>query len=216
MHQIIVDLLHPDQKNLSDLVDQLHIGFYFIFCLIIFCETGLVVTPFLPGDSLLFAAGTLAGGLSMNGGLNIYMLVIILFIAAFAGDNTNYFIGRFTGPKIFTSNNRFVNKEYLVKTHNFYERNGGKTIIIARFIPIIRTFAPFVAGIGTMAYSRFLLFSFLGNLFWINLFLWAGFLLGTNAWVQQHFTIVELTIIVISLLPVFYGIIQRIFISKNT
>lgn len=190
-------LLHAD-NTLKNLVNDYHSGVYVILFAIIFCETGLVVTPFLPGDSLLFAAGAVASGL---GGLNIYTLLPLIFIAAFAGDNSNYFIGRYLGPKVFSMNYRFIRKDYLERTHTFYQKYGGQTIIIARFIPIIRTFAPFVAGVGTMDYKRFLAFSILGNLLWINIFLWVGYLLGTNPFIQQHFSAVTLGIIIVSLIP---------------
>jgi membrane-associated protein len=188
-------LLHADNA-LKNLVGEYKSGTYLILFIIIFCETGLVVTPFLPGDSLLFAAGAVSSGL---GELNIYTLLPLIFIAAFSGDNCNYFIGRYLGPKV--TNFKFVRKDYLDRTHTFYEKHGGQTIIIARFIPIIRTFAPFVAGVGSMNYKRFLTFSIVGNLLWINIFLWAGYLLGSNAFIQQHFSAVTLGIIIVSLIP---------------
>jgi membrane-associated protein len=203
-------LLHAD-NSLKNLVGQYKEGTYLILILIIFCETGLVVTPFLPGDSLLFAAGTVASGLGV---LNIYTLLITLFLAALAGDNSNYFIGRYIGPKVFQMNFRFINREYLLRTHNFYEKYGGQTLIIARFVPLVRTFAPFVAGVGYMLYKRFLSYSVMGNLLWINIFLWTGYLLGTNPFIQQHFSLVTLFIIGISLLPAIYGFIRARF-SKN-
>jgi len=167
-----------------------------------------VFTPFLPGDSLLFAAGTIA---SSQGSLNIYTLLLLVFIAAFTGDNSNYFIGRFIGPKIFNLNLRFVRKDYLMKTHTFYEKYGGRVLVIARFMPIIRTFAPFVAGVGSMKYTRFISFSVIGNLLWINTCLWAGYLLGTNEFVKAHFTGVTFVIIIVSLLPAVYGAIRSRF-----
>jgi len=203
-------LLHAD-NSLRTLVADYKGWTYLILILIIFCETGLVVTPFLPGDSLLFAAGTVASGLHV---LNIYTLVITLFLAAFAGDNSNYFFGRYIGPKVFSMNFRFIKRDYLVKTHMFYEKHGGQTIIIARFIPIIRTFAPFVAGISIMDYKKFLIYSIAGNILWINLFLWVGYLLGTNKYIEQHFSAVTLIIIAVSLLPGIYGIIKNRFATK--
>jgi len=200
-------LFHAD-KLLPALIQEYHNWIYLIFFIIIFCETGLVVTPFLPGDSLLFAAGAVAGS---QGSLNIYTLLGLIFIAAFTGDNSNYFIGRVTGPKIFDLNLRFIRKDYLLKTHSFYEKHGGKTLIMARFMPFVRTFAPFVAGIGSMRYTRFLLFSVIGNLLWINICLWAGYLLGTNAFVKTHFTQVTLVIIFVSLLPALYGATRKYF-----
>lgn len=204
IHHWIDLILHAD-TTLQTLVGTYQGWTYLILFAIIFCETGLVVTPFLPGDSLLFAAGTVASSLNV---LNIYSLIILMFIAAFVGDNSNYFIGRYTGPKIFNLDLRFVRKDYLIRTHNFYEKYGGRTLVIARFMPIIRTFAPFVAGIGSMRYPRFLSFSILGNLLWINCFLWAGYLLGTNEFVKKHFTQVTFLIIIVSLLPAIFGALK--------
>ncbi|HTA26650.1 MAG TPA: VTT domain-containing protein [Bacteroidia bacterium] len=200
-----ITMIPHDRDSLQYIVDTYQSTTYVILCLIIFCETGLVVTPFLPGDSLLFAAGVIASGLGV---LNIYMLIVLIFIAAFAGDNSNYFIGNFFGPRVFNLKSRFIRKDYLDRTHTFYEKHGGKTIIIARFIPIIRTFAPFVAGIGSMTYRKFILFSIIGNLLWINSFLWAGYLLGHNEFVKNHFTQVTFGIIIVSLLPPIYGAIR--------
>jgi membrane-associated protein len=203
-------LLHAD-NSLKMLVGEYKSWTYLILILIIFCETGLVVTPFLPGDSLLFAAGTVASGLGV---LNIYCLLILLFLAAITGDNSNYFIGRYIGPKVFNMKLRFVRKEYLDRTHAFYEKHGGQTLIIARFVPIIRTFAPFVAGVGLMNYKRFFSFCVIGNLLWINIFLWAGYFLGTVPFIQQHFSQVTLLIIVVSLIPALYGVIRSRFATK--
>jgi membrane-associated protein len=204
-------LLHADNA-LKGIVGEYKTGTYLILFLIIFCETGLVITPFLPGDSLLFAAGAIAGSMGV---LNVPTLVILLFIAAFAGDNSNYFIGRYFGPKIFNMNLRFVNKDYLARTHQFYEKHGGKTIIAARFMPIIRTFAPFVAGVGSMRYPRFVTFSIIGNLIWINLFTWAGYGLGENPWVKTHFTLVTFLIIGVSLIPAVYGALRGLMAKKK-
>lgn len=180
---------------------------YALLFLIIFCETGLVVTPFLPGDSLLFAAGTIA---AMEGNpLNITFLIPILIAAAFIGDNTNYFIGKFIGSKVYERDYKLIKKEYLIKTHSFYEKHGGKTLIIARFIPIIRTFAPFVAGVGTMTYPRFFTFSIAGNVLWVTLFSTAGFFFGNIPIFKQNFTLVILAIIFISILPMIIALIQR-------
>jgi membrane-associated protein len=203
-----IDLLLHADVALKNIVGEYRTWTYFILCLIIFCETGLVVTPFLPGDSLLFAAGTIASG---TGELNIYTLILLLFIAAFAGDNSNFFIGKLLGPKVFSIKLRFIKQEYLTRTHEFYEKHGGKTVIIARFIPIIRTFAPFVAGVGSMTYRRFITFSILGNLLWINIFAWAGYALGTNEFIKTHFTLVTLLIILVSLLPVVFGVLKKMF-----
>jgi membrane-associated protein len=204
IHHWIDLILHAD-TSLQMLVNTYQGWTYLILFVIIFCETGLVVTPFLPGDSLLFAAGTIASSLNV---LNIYSLVMLMFVAAFVGDNSNYFIGFYTGPKIFNLKSRFIRKDYLIKTHNFYERYGGRTLIAARFMPIIRTFAPFVAGVGSMRYMRFLGFSVVGNLLWINVCLWAGYLLGSNEFVKTHFTGVTLAIIVVSLMPALFGALK--------
>lgn len=172
---------------------------YFIFFLVIFCETGLVVTPFLPGDSLLFGLGMFAA----LGVLQVEWLLILLSIAAVAGNTVNYAIGQFVGPKVFHKENvRFFNKEYLDRTHNFYEKHGGKTIVIARFIPIIRTFAPFVAGIGKMAYTRFTLYNVLGSIAWVTIFIVGGYYFGNLPVVKRNFTLVIFAIIIISVLPI--------------
>lgn len=208
-----IDLLfHTDlQVFLQNLVSQYQSQAYVILMLIIFCETGLVVTPFLPGDSLLFAAGAVCGSLNL---FNPVTLILLLFIAAFLGDNSNYFIGRYFGPKIFNMKLRFINKEYLERTHTFYEKHGGKTIVLARFMPIIRTFAPFVAGVGSMRYPRFILFSMLASLMWINICLWAGYGLGSQPWVKAHFEMVTILIIAVSLIPAVLGAVKG-FMAKR-
>ena len=194
-------VLHLDQ-HLSLIIQNYGAWVYLVLFLIIFCETGLVVTPFLPGDSLLFVAGTLAAA----GGMEIQILFPLLVAASFLGDNTNYWIGRFVGPKVFSQQqSRFLNRAYLEKTHAFYEKHGGKTIIFARFLPIIRTFAPFVAGIGRMHYFHFALFSFFGSFFWISFFVLVGYFFGNIPVVKQNLTLVMLGIIFISILP---GIIK--------
>lgn len=171
---------------------------YALLFLIIFCETGLVVTPFLPGDSLLFVAGTLAAG----GDMDVNVVVMLLIVAAIAGDSVNYAVGAYLGPKVFQNKNaRWLKIEYLQKTQHFYERHGGKTIIIARFIPIIRTFAPFVAGIGEMAYRRFLAFNVIGAILWVASLTYLGYFFGNLPIVQQNFGIVVIGIIVLSILP---------------
>jgi membrane-associated protein len=174
-----------------------------ILFLAIFAETGLVFTPFLPGDSLLFAAGTFAA----KGSFDIHILVIILSVAAILGDTVNYWIGNYIGPKAFQKDTRFIKKKYLEKTRIFYENYGGITIIIARFIPIIRTFAPFVAGIGTMKYSKFLTYNIFGGLLWCTLFIYSGYFFGNIPVVQNNFSIVILGIVFVSILP---GVIKFI------
>jgi membrane-associated protein len=179
---------------------------YVIFFLVIFCETGLVVTPFLPGDSLLFGLGTFAA----LGLLEIEWLLILLSIAAVAGNMVNYAIGQFVGPKVFHKENvRFLNKEYLDRTHRFYEKHGGKTIVIARFIPIIRTFAPFVAGIGNMTYARFTLYNVLGSIAWVTIFIAGGYYFGNLPVVKRNFTLVIFAIIIISVLPIVFEYIRQ-------
>ncbi|MFQ5666963.1 MAG: DedA family protein [Candidatus Binatia bacterium] len=193
--------LHLD-RHLNVVIQNYGMWTYLILFVIIFCETGLVVTPILPGDSLLFAAGAFAA----IGSLNVEFLFALLSIAAVAGDTTNYWIGHAVGPRIFHQENvRFLKKEYLDRTHEFYERHGGKTIIIARFMPIIRTFAPFVAGIGSMTYPRFIAYNVIGGTAWIAAFVFGGYYFGNIPMVKQNFTLVILAIIFISILP---GIIE--------
>jgi len=190
-------ILHLD-VHLIELVSRYGTFSYAILFAIIFCETGLVVTPILPGDSLLFAIGAM----SAKGALNVYTAGFLLMLAAIIGDSTNYWIGYFVGPKVFRSeSSRWLNRKHLERTSEFYERYGVKTVIIARFMPIVRTFAPFVAGIGRMYYPRFLLFSVLGSFLWIGLFIAAGYLFGNIPVVKRNFTLVVLAIIFVSLLP---------------
>jgi len=211
LQQFIDFVLHID-KHLLEIVTNYHTWTYLILCLIIFCETGLVVTPFLPGDSLLFATGAIA---AMDGSpINIGLIIILLFASAFIGDNTNYFIGKFFGQKVYDKNYRLIKREYITKTEGFYEKHGGKTLIIARFMPIIRTFAPFVAGVGKMEYMRFLKFCIVGNLLWINLFALAGYFFGNITFVKNNFSLVILIIIILSVLPPVITVIKA-KLSKN-
>jgi len=190
-------IMHLD-KELVQLANNWGVWTYLILFMVIFCETGLVVTPFLPGDSLLFAIGALSAG----GQLNIWAISLILFIAAVIGDTVNYHIGYFFGPKAFNAkHNRFFKREHLLMTHEFYERHGGKTIIIARFVPIIRTFAPFVAGMGSMSYRRFICYNVVGAALWVGLLVGAGYFFGNIPLVKKNFTLVIMAIIVISILP---------------
>jgi membrane-associated protein len=193
-------VLHVDE-HLGVLIQQYGTLTYLILFVIVFCETGLVVTPILPGDSLLFAAGALAASVDTGGTLNIFLLFIVLSIAAIIGDTVNYMIGAFVGPKVFERNLPFLKKEYLDRTNEFYEKYGGKTIILARFVPIVRTFAPFVAGVGKMNYSRFILFNVVGGLFWVAIFLSLGFLFGNIPFVKDNFEIVTMGIVLVSVLP---------------
>ena len=197
----IVDfILHLDE-HLSTIIQNYGTWTYLLLFLIIFLETGLVVTPFLPGDSLLFAAGTFAA----LGALNVGVLFLLLSVAAILGDTVNYWIGHYIGPRAFSGNIRFLKKEYLDRTHEFYERHGGKTIILARFIPIIRTFAPFVAGVGAMTYPRFIAYNVIGGVLWVTIFTFGGYYFGNLTFVKENFTLVILAIIFISVLP---GVIE--------
>lgn len=179
------------------LIAQYGYWIYAILFLIIFCETGLVVTPFLPGDSLLFVVGAL----SASGALEVQWVILLLMAAAILGDNTNYWIGRFFGPRVFKQESRWLNRAYLQKTEAFYVKHGGKTVLLARFLPIMRTFAPFVAGIGHMLYKRFVLFSIAGAVLWINSLVLAGYFFGNIPLIKDNLTLVILGIIVLSLLP---------------
>ena len=194
----LVDLiLHLDQ-HLRELAQTYGAWIYAVLFLIVFLETGVVVTPFLPGDSLLFVAGTIAAA----GELNVHGLVLLLIAAAIAGDSLNYSIGRYFGPRVFRfDDSRFFKRAYVDRTHAFFERHGGKAIIIARFVPIIRTYAPFVAGIGAMRYRRFLLFNVTGAVLWVALLTYAGFFFGNLPLVRNNLTVVILGIIVLSVMP---------------
>ena len=196
-----VDLfLHLD-RHLNDWATLLGPWLYLILFAILFCETGLVVTPFLPGDSLLFAVGALAA--SADSSLSVPLLAVLLIGAAVAGDAVNYWIGYLIGPKVFQREDSWLmNKRHLMRAHQFYERHGGKTIVLARFMPIVRTFAPFVAGVGQMQYRRFWLFNFTGGVAWVLLFLLGGFFFGTTPFVQQNFHLVIVAIVIISVLPI--------------
>ncbi len=205
--QFIDLFLHLD-KYLSDIIQNYGSLTYVILFLIIFCETGLVVLPFLPGDSLLFAAGAFAA----KGDMSLGILYGLLCVAAVAGDSVNYEIGSMLGPKIAKQEkSRFFNKAHIEKTHQFYEKYGAKTIIIARFIPIIRTFAPFVAGIGDMGYKKFLHYNVIGGIAWISLCLFGGYLFGNIPAVKHNFTLVILGIVVVSVLPAVIEVIRHKF-----
>lgn len=189
--------MHID-VHLNTLISTYGTFTYAILFLIVFCETGLVVTPFLPGDSLLFAAGTLAA----QGSLDVTVIYIMLLIAPFFGDNVNYWLGFYLGPRVFHKEKvRFLNKKHLERTHAFYEKYGSKTVIIARFIPIVRTFAPFVAGIARMPYLKFISFSFAGSLAWVSAFVLGGYFFGNIPFIKANFSIVILVIILISVSP---------------
>ena len=197
-------LLHLD-KYIVGLVDTYGVWIYLILFFVIFAETGFVVTPFLPGDSLLFVAGAVAA----LGGMDIVWLNVLLLLAAVLGNSVNFAIGRYLGPKVFQwENSRFFNRDALIKTHAFYEKHGGKTLVISRFLPIFRTFAPFVAGIGAMNLVRFTVFNVIGAVAWIVSLTLAGYWFGNLPWIKQNLTLVILAIIGLSLLPVVIGAIN--------
>ena len=200
-------ILHLDQ-HLIELIADYSYWIYGILFLIIFCETGVVVTPILPGDSLLFALGALAA-VDQTGTLNAPALWALLMVAAWLGDATNYRIGKAIGPRAFSGNIRWLKKEYLDRTHAFYEKYGGKTIVLARFVPIVRTFAPFVAGVGAMNGARFFTYNLLGGFLWVTIFIWGGYLFGNVPLIKENFGIVTILIIVVSVLPVVYGLLKK-------
>jgi membrane-associated protein len=209
--QFIDIFIHLD-KYLTTIIQNYGTWTYLILFAIIFCETGLVVLPFLPGDSLIFAAGTLAA----LGALDIKWLIILMCIAAVAGDTVNYWIGWWVGPKIFQKENvRFLNKKHLMEAHAFYEKYGGITIILARFMPFVRTFAPFVAGIGTMSYWRFMSYNVIGGILWINIFGWLGYYFGNMPYIKKNFSLVIIAIVVISVMPAAIEYLKRRKNSKK-
>jgi len=212
LKELLDIILHID-VHLQQWVTDYQTWTYLILFIIIYMETGFVVTPFLPGDSLLFAAGTVA---AMAGEpLSLPILIPLLVCAAFAGDNTNYFIGNMLGQTVYERNYRLIRREYLDKTHAFYEKHGGKTIIIARFMPIIRTFAPFVAGVGTMRYLRFISFSIFGAIFWVSSFSLAGYFFGNIPVVKRNFTVAILGIVFISVLPMIVALLRKAWSGRR-
>jgi membrane-associated protein len=198
-------VLHMD-KYLNQIISLTGYWTYGILFFVIFMETGFVVTPFLPGDSLLFAAGALAA--TAGHVLDIKLLFILMALAAVVGDTANYWIGHYIGPKVFSGNVRWLKKEYLDRTQAFYEKYGGKTILLARFVPIIRTFAPFVAGVGRMRYGYFLTYNLIGGVAWAALFLFGGYFFGNLKFVQNNFSLVVIAIVLISLLPAVIEVIK--------
>jgi membrane-associated protein len=202
----LVDFILHIDVHLAALATAYGLWLFLILFLIIFCETGLVVTPFLPGDSLLFVTGAIAA----TGAFDIHLMVLTLIVAAILGDTANYYIGRAIGLKIFDRpDSRIFKRKYLDQTHAFYERHGGKTVIIARFAPIIRTFAPFVAGVGSMRYARFLLYNVIGAVLWVASFSYVGYLFGNLPLVKKNFSLLILVIVVISLMPAVIGFIRQ-------
>jgi len=203
----LIDFIVNIDEHLSDIVNNYQTWTYLILFLIIFAETGLVVTPFLPGDSLLFAAGAIIAMPETD--LNIYLMCALLIVAAILGDMVNYHIGKYIGPKAFSGRYKLLRQEYLEKTQNFYDKYGGKTIIYARFVPIVRTFAPFVAGVGTMNYSKFASYNVIGAILWILSFSFLGYFFGSIPVIRNNFSLVIFAIIGLSILPPLIEIIRE-------
>ena len=208
--QLIEFILHVDQ-HLIEFVQNYGIWVYAILFLIIFVETGLVVMPLLPGDSLLFAAGAIAA----TGAMDPVLLSGLLIVAAVMGDSLNYQIGHYLGPRAFNIKSRFINRDHLLKTQAFFEKHGGKTIIFARFMPIIRTFAPFIAGVGSMHYSRFLMFNVVGGTAWVLSFIWLGYFFGNLPVIKDNFTYVIFAIIILSLMPAVVEFVRHHWSNNN-
>ena len=208
MDQVVDFFLHLD-VHLEAFVTQYGPWVYALLFLIIFAETGLVVTPFLPGDSLLFASGAIAA--TSGGKLNVWLILVLLSVAAILGDAVNYAVGHFIGPRIFRAEDRqslwqrLLNRDHLMKAHAFFERHGGKAIVMARFVPIVRTFVPFVAGCGSMSYPHFAFYNVTGGLLWVGLCVGAGYGFGNVSWVKERFELVVIAIVFISLLPIAWG-----------
>jgi len=200
---IINFVLHMD-TYLAQIVDLFGVWTYLLLFVVIFCETGLVITPFLPGDSIIFVAGALAG----IGALNIVVLFFLLVTAAILGDSVNYWLGSVIGVKAFDGRFRYLKQEHLDKTHAFFERHGGKAIILARFVPLMRTFVPFVAGLGAMDYGHFITFNIIGGTVWVSLFLFAGYFFGSIPFVQDNFSLIILAVIMLSLIPVIIEVLR--------
>jgi membrane-associated protein len=205
LKSLIDFVLHID-KHLAAIISQYHALTYLILFAIIFAETGFVVTPFLPGDSLLFAAGALiAGG---DTGLNIYLLALILIVAAFTGNTVNYLLGGYLGPKVFKKENKVLKLEYYIQTHEFFEKHGALAVIFSRFMPIIRTIAPFVAGVSGMPFFKYSIYNIIGGASWIIVFLFAGYMLGNIPFFKTHFALIGVVIILVSVIPAFIAAIK--------
>ncbi|MEB0262405.1 MULTISPECIES: DedA family protein [unclassified Mucilaginibacter] len=212
IHSIIDFILHID-KHLVQITSQYQSWTYLILFIIIFAETGFVVTPFLPGDSLLFAAGALiAGGKS---GLDIYLLTVILIIAAVSGNTVNYLLGKFLGAKVFKEENKILKLSYYLQTKAFFDKHGGKAVIFSRFVPIIRTVAPFVAGVGHMPFTRYTLYNVVGGVSWILIFLFCGFWFGKVPFIEKNFSLVAIIIILVSIIPPIIAILKSKFSKKE-
>ena len=204
-------ILHID-KHLAAIISQYHALTYLILFVIIFAETGFIVTPFLPGDSLLFAAGALVA--AGDTGLNIYILALILIIAAFAGNTVNYLVGSYLGPKVFKENNKVLKLDYYNQTHAFFEKHGALAVIFSRFMPIIRTIAPFVAGVSQMPFLKYSLYNIIGGVSWILVFLFAGYMLGNVPFFKAHFALIGIIIILVSIIPPIYAAITSKRVKK--
>ncbi|MCO5934336.1 DedA family protein [Mucilaginibacter sp. RB4R14] len=212
IHSIIDFILHID-KHLVQITSEYQSWTYLIIFIIIFAETGFVVTPFLPGDSLLFAAGALiAGGKS---GLDIYLLTVILIIAAIIGNTVNYLLGKFLGARVFKEENKILKLSYYLQTKAFFDKHGGKAVIFSRFIPIIRTVAPFVAGVGHMPFTRYTLYNVVGGVSWILIFLFCGFWFGKVHFIEKNFSLVAIIIILVSIIPPILAILKSKFSKKE-
>ena len=207
----IIDLFLHIDKNLVVIVAKFGAFSYALLFVVIFMETGLVVTPFLPGDSLLFAAGALAA----MGSMNIWLLYGLMFLAAFLGDTANYWIGHKLGRGVFETGNKFFKKEYLDEAERFYAKHGGAAIFLGRFVPIVRTFVPFVAGVSEMSYKHFIAYNLIGGLTWVTLFLWGGYLFGNIPFVKENFHYVVIVIVLISVVPIVWTALKKKKKAKN-
>ena len=203
----IIDLLFVFGVDVGELLAKYGAWAYAIMFLIIFCETGLVITPVLPGDSMIFAAATLSAREDTE--LNVHLIVLLLTLAAFSGDVVNYTIGRYLGPKMYERNYRTINRHRLNQTKEYFRKHGVRTIIYARFIPVIRTFAPFVAGVSEMNYKRFMLFNFIGGLSWVAIYAYSGYFLGNIPFVRDNFEMTVLVVLIATLLPAIYAVIKQ-------